>query len=114
MAYVDGFLIPVPTARKDDYKAFAEKWTAYFKDLGALSWYECWADDVPKGEVTDFHRAVALNDDETVVFSWMVWPDKDTRNTAWGRMMEEETPDDMPFDGKRMIFGGFTPIVVSE
>ncbi len=114
MAYVDGFLIPVQTARKADYKAFAEEWTHYFKDLGALSFYECWGDDVPAGEVTDFQRSVQLKDDETVVFSWMVWPDKETRNVAWGKMMEEEPPGDMPFDGKRMIFGGFTPLVVSE
>ena len=114
MAYVDGFLIPVQTARKADYKAFAEKWTHYFKGLGALSFYECWGDDVPAGEVTDFQRSVQLKDDETVVFSWMVWPDKETRNVAWGKMMEEEPPGDMPFDGKRMIFGGFTPLVVSE
>lgn len=114
MAYVDGFLIPVPSARKADYKAFAEHWTGYFKNLGALSFYECWGDDVPEGKVTDFQRAVQLKDDETVVFSWMVWPDKETRNEAWGKMMEEDPPGDMPFDGMRMIFGGFEPLVVSE
>ncbi len=114
MAYVDGFLIPVPNDRKEDYKTFAETWTDYFKGLGALSFYECWGDDTPVGEVTGFPRAVQLKDDETVVFSWMIWPDKETRNIAWEKMMQEDPPDDMPFDGKRMIFGGFTPIVVSE
>jgi uncharacterized protein YbaA (DUF1428 family) len=113
MAYVDGFLIPVKTARKDDYRAFAKEWTTYFKELGAISWYENWGDDVPEGKITDFRRAVALEADETVVFSWMVWPDKETRNAAWTKMMEEEEPADMPFDGKRMIFGGFEPIVMS-
>ena len=113
MAYVDGFLVPVPTARKDDYIAFSKKWGPFFKELGALEIYECWGDDVPEGKVTDFARSVALKDDETVVFSWTVWPDKDTRNAAWAKMMEDDTPpDDMPFDGKRMIFGGFDPVVL--
>ena len=114
MAYVDGFLIPVPTAKKAEYKAFAEHWTGYFKGLGALSFYECWGDEIPKGKLTDFPRAVQLKEDENVVFSWMIWPDKATRDVAWGRMMEEAPPDDMPFDGQRMIFGGFEPLVVSE
>ncbi len=115
MAYVDGFLVPVPTARKDDYRAFSEKWGPFFRDLGALQVYECWGDDVPPGEVTDFARSVALKDDETVVFSWTIWPDKAIRDAAWAKMMEDDTPpDDMPFDGKRMVIGGFTPLVVTE
>lgn len=115
MAYVDGFLVPVPTARKAEYKAFAENWAPFFKDLGALQAYECWGDDVPPGKVTDFQRAVALQDDETVVFSWTIWPDKATRDAAWAKMMEDDTPpENMPFDGKRMIFGGFEPLFVTE
>jgi uncharacterized protein YbaA (DUF1428 family) len=115
MAYVDGFLVPVPTERKADYKAFAETWAPFFKDMGALQIYECWGDDVPPGTVTDFAKAVALKEDETVVFSWTIWPDKPTRDAAWTRMMEDDTPPTaMPFDGKRMIFGGFEPLVVTE
>lgn len=112
MTYVDGFLVPVPTANKDQYRAFAEKWTDYFKSLGAVSFAECWGDDVPAGEMTDFARSVQLKPDETVVFSWMVWPDKETRNIAWAKMMEEAPDEEMPFDGKRMVYGGFTPMVM--
>lgn len=114
MAYVDGFLIPVPTAKRAEYAAFAQKWTAYFKDLGALSFAECWGDDVPAGKTTDFARAVKLTDDESVVFSWMIWPDKETRNTAWAKMMDETPDEDMPFDGKRMIYGGFEPLLMAD
>ena len=113
MAYVDGFIAPVPTANKDGYIAFAKKWSPRFKEWSALSMYECWGDEVPAGEVTDFARAVQLNDDETVVFSWTVWPDKATRDAAWAKMMEIGDMD-MPFDGKRMIFGGFKPIHVLD
>ncbi|GGD16981.1 DUF1428 domain-containing protein [Aquisalinus flavus] len=113
MTYIDGFLLAVPTARKDDYFALAQKMVPYFKDLGALSVTECWGDDVPDGEVTSFPMAVKLQEDETVVFSWTVWPSKEVRDAAWKKMMEDENmmPDDMPFDGKRMIYGGFVPVV---
>ena len=114
MAYVDGFLAPVPTADKAEYKAFAESWAPFFKELGALQIYECWGDDVPEGKVTDFRRAVQLKEDETVILSWTIWPDKATRDTAWAKMMEDDTPMEMPFDGKRMIFGGFEPLLVTE
>ncbi|MDA9865543.1 DUF1428 domain-containing protein [bacterium] len=111
MAYVDGFLAPVPTAGKNAYLDFAKKMASKFKEWGAVMIYECWGDDVPKGDVTDFARAVALKDDETVVLSWTVWPDKPTRDAAWAKMMDEADME-MPFDGKRMIFGGFDPIHV--
>lgn len=110
MAYVDGFLIPVPTANKDAYIAFSQKWMPKFKEWGAEMVYECWGDDVPSGEVTDFARAVQLKEDETVVFSWNVWPDKATRDAAWEKLAEAGM-DDIPFDGKRMVFGGFQPIL---
>ena len=113
MAYVDGFLIPVPTANKEKYLAFSKKWMPMFKEWGALMIYECWGDDVPKGEVTDFLRAVDLKEDETVVFSWSVWPDKATRDAAWAKLTEAPM-DEIPFDGKRMIFGGFKPILVLD
>ncbi len=110
MAYVDGFVIPVPDANKDAYRAFSDKWGPWMKELGALSVWECWGDEVPEGEVTDLRRAVDLQPGETVVFAWNVWPDKETRDAAWQKMREIEPEDEMPFDGKRMIFGGFKPI----
>jgi uncharacterized protein YbaA (DUF1428 family) len=113
MAYVDGFLIPVPNARKDEYRAHEEKWWPWFRDKGASGLMVCWGDDVKAGKVTDFERAVALEPDETVVFAWMTWPDKATRDKAFAKMMEDEDMGmaEMPFDGKRLVFGGFTPIV---
>ncbi|WP_225028581.1 DUF1428 domain-containing protein [Xinfangfangia pollutisoli] len=112
MAYVDGFLIPVPDARKEDYRAHEEKWWPFFRDRGATGLAICWGDDVPPGERTDFRRAVALEDGETVVFAWMTWPDRETRDKAFAAMMQDgmEMPE-MPFDGKRMVFGGFVPIL---
>lgn len=113
MPYVDGFVLPVPSDRKAEYLEFSAFWAPKFRDWGALAQYECWGDDVPEGQVTDFRRAVDLQLGETVVFAWNIWPDKDTRDAAWARMREE--PDvAIPFDGKRMIMGGFDPIFVSE
>lgn len=112
MAYVDGFLIPVPNARKDDYRSHEEKWWPWFRDRGATAMTVCWGDDVKAGKVTDFQRAVALEPDETVVFAWMSWPDRATRDKAFEGMDETTmVMSEMPFDGKRMVFGGFTPIL---
>ncbi|RYI25164.1 MAG: DUF1428 domain-containing protein [Acetobacteraceae bacterium] len=112
MAYIDGFLIPVPNARKDEYRAHEEKWWPWFRDKGATSMTVAWGDDVQAGKQTDFQRAVALQADESVVFAWMVWPDKATRDKAFAGMMEDGMDmGEMPFDGKRMVFGGFTPIL---
>jgi uncharacterized protein YbaA (DUF1428 family) len=119
MAYVDGFVIAVPTARKQQFIDHAGKADSVFKELGATRVLECWGDDVPDGELTDFRRAVQAKGDETVVFSWIEWPDKATRDAAMSRMDELMRTDDrfhpeknpMPFDGKRMIFGGFAPVV---
>jgi uncharacterized protein YbaA (DUF1428 family) len=113
MAYVDGFLIPVPHARKDEYTAHEEKWWPWFRDHGATGMTVCWGDDVPAGKQTDFRRAVDLQEGETVVFAWMIWPDKATRDKAFAGMMEDADMgmSEMPFDGKRMVYGGFTPIV---
>jgi uncharacterized protein YbaA (DUF1428 family) len=119
MAYIDGFVIAVPTARKQDFINHALKSNSVFKELGATRILECWGDDVPDGKLTDFRRAVQAKDDETVVFSWIEWPDKASRDAAMGRMGELMKTDDrfnpetnpMPFDGKRMIFGGFAPVV---
>ena len=119
MAYIDGFVIAVPTARKQAFIDHALKANSVFKELGATRILECWGDDVPDGTLTDFRRAVQAKDDETVVFSWIEWPDKASRDAAMDRMGELMKTDDrfnpetnpMPFDGKRMIYGGFAPVV---
>jgi uncharacterized protein YbaA (DUF1428 family) len=112
MAYVDGFLIPVEDKRKEEYRAHEEKWFPYFKERGATGLVVCWGDDVPEGKVTDFRRAIDLRPGETVVFAWMTWPDKATRDAAFAGMSEGDMdPSEMPFDGKRMVYGGFQPIL---
>jgi uncharacterized protein YbaA (DUF1428 family) len=119
MSYIDGFVIAVPTANKQKFIDHAATADPMFKEMGAIRIVECWADDVPDGKVTDFRRAVQATEDETVVFSWIEWPDKETRDAAFKKMMDPENPDPrmdpaknpMPFDGKRMIFGGFAPVV---
>ncbi len=113
MAYVSGFVTPVAERDRDAYVAAAAKAWALFKDYGAIEMVEAWGDTVPKGKVTDFRRAVDLQAEEAVVFSWVLWPDKAT-SEKWEAAMEtdERFRDlDMPFDGKRMIYGGFTTIV---
>jgi uncharacterized protein YbaA (DUF1428 family) len=122
MTYVDGFVIAVPRANKDKFIAHAELGDRVFMDLGATRILECWGDDVPDGKVTDFRRAVAATEDETVVFSWIEWPDKATRDAGMAKMMSPDFTDPrmdpaknpMPFDGKRLIFGGFVPVVMME
>ena len=119
MSYIDGFVIAVPTANKQKFIAHANKGDSAFIDHGATRVVECWGADVPKGKTTDFQGAVAAQDDETVVFSWIEWPDKARRDDVMGRMDELGKTDErlnpaknpMPFDGKRMIYGGFEPIV---
>ena len=113
MTYVDGYLVPVKTADREKYTAFAKKWAPYFKNLGALTVVESWGDDVPDGKVTSFPMAIKKETDETVVFSWMTWPSKAARDAAWEKMQNDPNMADqeMPFDGKRMIFGGFEMIV---
>jgi uncharacterized protein YbaA (DUF1428 family) len=122
MAYIDGFVIAVPTANKDKFVKHANEIDPVFLELGATRILECWGDDVPDGKLTDFRRAVQAKDDETVAFSWVEWPDKATRDAAFTKMHEmmktdprmnpEKNP--IPFDGKRMIFGGFTAVVTLE
>jgi uncharacterized protein YbaA (DUF1428 family) len=115
MTYVDGFVAAVPTANREKFQKHAEEAAVVFKENGALKVVECWGDDVPEGEVTSFPLAVKRKPDETVVFSWIIWPSREVRNTAMKavtadpRMQPSVNP--MPFDGKRMIFGGFVPIV---
>ena len=113
--YVDGFVVPVPTANRDAYKAMAVKAAAVFAEYGAQRVVEAWGDDVPDGKVTDFRRAVEAKDGETIVFSWIEWPSKQAHDEAVPKMMADPRmqPDhsNMPFDGKRMIYGGFATIL---
>ena len=114
MSYVDGYVIPVPAANKAAYKAMAEMTLVMFKEFGAIRVVECWGDDVPDGKVTDFRRAVKAEGDETIVFSWVQWPDKATRDAGHRKMMEDPRMSgmtDIPFDGKRMILGGFSVLL---
>lgn len=115
MAYIDGFLLAVPVANKDNYRKVAQTASTVFKDHGALKVVECWGDDVPEGKVTSFTKAVLLKDDEAVVFAWIWWPSREIRDTGMEAAMADprlkEGMDPMPFDGQRMIFGGFEVIV---
>jgi uncharacterized protein YbaA (DUF1428 family) len=114
MSYVDGFVVPVPKDKRDEYRASAAKAWPLFKEFGATRHIECWADDVPDGKTTDFKRAVKAESGETVVFSWIEYPSKAVRDAAGKKMQEDPRMkalgENMPFDGKRMIYGGFVPI----
>jgi uncharacterized protein YbaA (DUF1428 family) len=118
MAYIDGFVIAVPTANKQQFIDHARRLDPIFLEFGATRCVECWGDDVPAGKQTDFQRAVQAKADETVVFSWVEWPDKATRDAGAVKMMKDPRMDPktnpMPFDGMRMIFGGFAPIVTVD
>jgi uncharacterized protein YbaA (DUF1428 family) len=111
MTYIDGFVLAVPKANRDAYKKMAETAAPFFKEHGALKMVECWGNDVPDGEVTSFPMAVKCKADETVVFSWIVWPSREARDAGNKKVMEDprmaSMMKDMPFDGKRMIYGGF-------
>jgi uncharacterized protein YbaA (DUF1428 family) len=116
MAYIDGFVIACPKANRQAFIDHANAMDDMFIEFGALRVVECWGDDVPEGTVTDFRMAVKAQDDEDVIFSWIEWPDKATRDAAMAIMMDPNNNDPrmtvaMPFDGKRMIFGGFMPVV---
>ena len=111
MSYVDGMLCAVSDNRKDEFLSFSRAMTEVFKEYGATSVVDCWGDDVPEGEVTSMPMAVKASPGETVVFSWVVWPNKEARDSGWAsamqdpRMASDAIP--MPFDGKRLIMGGF-------
>ena len=119
MSYIDGYVIAVPTANKEKFVEHAQFGDSIFTELGATRVVECWGDDVPEGNTTDFMKAVRATPDESVVFSWIEWPDKETRDAAMKTMMSEDFKDDRmdpeknpaPFDGSRLIYGGFRPIV---
>ena len=113
MAFLDITLVPVPTANKAAYLDHSRHCTPLFKEFGATGVTECWGEDVPDGKWTDFRKAVALKDDETVAVGWITWPDRATRDAAWEKLMADERMKaiDMPFDGKRMVFGGFEVVL---
>jgi uncharacterized protein YbaA (DUF1428 family) len=115
MTYVDGFVAAVPTANREAFRRHAEKAALIFKEHGALKVVECWGDDVPEGEVTSFPMAVKRKEDEAVVFSWILWPSRKSRDEGMKKVMADPRlqPDvnPIPFDGKRMIYGGFEVVV---
>lgn len=116
MAYISGFLLAVPNSRKEEYRKMAEDSWKMFQEHGCLSVRENWGADVQDGKVTSFPMAVKKQDDETVVFSWMEWPDRETCDKAWEALMKDPRmadmkPEDMPFDGMRMMWGGFEELV---
>jgi len=115
MSYIDGFVAAVPTANRDAYRKHAEMAADVFKDHGALKLVECWGDDVPDGKLTSFPMAVKKADDETVVFSWIVWPSRQVRDAGMKNVMADPrvqpNVNPMPFDGKRLIYGGFEVLV---
>jgi len=117
MAYIDGFVVPVPQSKRDAYEALARKASALFIEYGALQVVEAWGDDVPRGKVTDFYGAVQCADDEVLVFSWIVWPSKAVRDAGQKKTMEDPRmqPDgELPFSGQRMIYGGFAPMLMVD
>ena len=117
MSYIDGYIVPVKTNRKQEYVDMASHMAKRFLEWGALRVVECWGDDVPDGKVTDFKRSVGTEGDETVVFSWCEWPSKDVRDAAMKKMqtdpemVEGMKKPNQPMSMQRMIFGGFSPVV---
>lgn len=114
MTFIQGFVAAVPTANRDAYRDHAAQALPLFKEFGARRMVEAWGDDVPDGTVTDFRGAVQAKDDETVVFSWIEYADQAAYDAALQAMMDDprmQDPGTVPFDGKRMIFGGFLPIL---
>lgn len=116
-SYVQGFVVPVRSAKREDYRQMAEQAWTMFKDYGALRVVEAWGDDVPDGKVTDFRRAVKAEPDEKIVFAFMEWPSREVCDAAHEKMMKDERmkpPEDLPFDAQRMIYAGFTRVVTLE
>ena len=115
MNYVDGFVTPVPTANKDTYCKHARDVAQIFREFGAINVVECWGDDVPEGKLTSFTMAVRREPTEAVVFSWITWPSRAARDAGWEKVMADprmkNSERTLPFDGKRLIYGGFQMIV---
>ena len=116
MPYVDGFVLAVPRDKIEAYKALARKACAVWMEHGALDYVECIGDDVPYGTLTSFPRAVMATDDEVVVFSWIIYRDRESRDAVNAKVMADARlkGSDMPFDGKRMIYGGFTTLLRAQ
>ncbi|MHA6289182.1 DUF1428 domain-containing protein [Maricaulis sp. CAU 1757] len=112
MAYVQGYVAAVPKANRDKFIESSRVMCEVMREYGATQAVDCWGDDVPEGEVTSFPKAVQCKEDEVVTFSWAVWPDKATCDAGMEKMMSDPRMkfDDMPFDGKRLIFGSFVPL----
>lgn len=108
MPYYDLFLAPVEDGRRADYTAFLDPMHQMFLDLGAIEIVDMWADDVPDGNLTSLPLAVKLQEGESVASGYVVWPSKEVRDAGWAKMMSDDSPFEMPFDGKRMVFGGFS------
>ena len=117
MTYVDGMVAAAPANGKEAYLEYAKRAAEVFKSLGATSVVDCWGETVPDGEVTSFPMAVKKKDDEVVVFSWVEWPSKEARDAGWKKFEDDpsifQRLGEMPFDGKRMIYGGFEKIAES-
>jgi uncharacterized protein YbaA (DUF1428 family) len=113
MQYIDGFVVAVPTANRAEYLRHAKEAAEVFKQNGATRVVECWGDDVPTGKTTSFPQAVKLEPNETVAFSWIAWPSREVRDAGMKKVMEDPRMKnaEMPFDGKRMIYGGFQTIL---
>ncbi len=115
MNYLDGFVAAVPLANKEAYLKHAAEMAVVAKEYGALRVVECWGDDVPEGKLTSFTMAVKREESEAVIFSWIEWPSKEVRDAGWQKIMADPRMDParapMPFDGKRMIYGGFQMIM---
>lgn len=115
MTYVDGFILPLPKGKEDEYKKLAETFADRAQKNGAIGTIEALGDNLEHGKTTDFFMAVKANDDENVVFSFILWPSKEVRDAAWEKLMADPEmqpgAQPMPFDGKRMFWGGFRPIV---
>jgi len=122
MPYIEGFVIPVPRSARDAFVAYAREFDAIFLEHGATRVWECWGEDVKRGKQTDFYRAVDAREDEATVFSWIEWPDRATRDAQMEKLMQVMQTDPRwdaernppPFDGARMIYGGFEPVVMME
>jgi uncharacterized protein YbaA (DUF1428 family) len=117
MSYVDGMVIPVTTSRKAEYRKMAQDWHRLLKEFGATRVVECWGTDVPDGKLTDLKKAVQAEATETVVFSWVVWPSKEVRDAGNAKLRTDpraQMSGDMPFNMKRMIFGGFEVLADSD
>jgi uncharacterized protein YbaA (DUF1428 family) len=114
MSYVDGFLLAVPSDKRESYREHAAIAAEIFRECGAVRLVECWGDDVPHGKLTDMYMAVKATPEETVCFAWIEWPSKEARDAGMAKFMADPRCQNMaeaPFDGKRMIFGGFETIV---